>query len=80
MEYCCHVLAGALKRYLDIVDRFQKRVYKAVVPAFFDSLELLAHLPDVTSLSLLSSDGQKFNIFAKKCPTIVSIVFTASFK
>ena len=59
MEYCCHVLAGAPKRYLDIVDRFQKRVCEAVLPALFDSLELLAHLPNVASLSLFSSDRQK---------------------
>ena len=59
MEYCCHVLAGAPKRYLDIVDRFQKRVCEAVLPALFDSLELLAHLPNVASLNLFSSDRQK---------------------
>ena len=55
MEYCCHVLAGAQKRYLDIVDRFQERACRAVGPALSESLELLAHLPDVASLSLLSS-------------------------
>ena len=36
MEYCRHVLAGAPKRYLDIVDRLQQRVCKAVGPAIFD--------------------------------------------
>ena len=29
MEYCCHVLAGAQKRYLDIVNRFQERACRA---------------------------------------------------
>ena len=51
MEYCCHVLAGAPKRDLNILHMFQKRVCKAVGPA----LEPLAHLPDVVSLSPFQS-------------------------
>lgn len=31
--YCCHGWAGAPKYYLDILDRLQKRFYKAVGPA-----------------------------------------------
>ena len=43
MEYCCHVWAGALICYLELLDKLQKRIYKTVVPSLATSLEPLAH-------------------------------------
>ena len=52
MEYCCHVWAGAPKRYLDLLDRLQKRVCRMVGPILAGSLEPLALRRNVASLSL----------------------------
>ena len=60
IEYCYHIWAGAPKRCIDILDKFQKQVCKAVGPALSDSLEPLsgsvkpvAPHCDVAGLSLL---------------------------
>ena len=52
MEYCCHVWAGVLSCYLELLDKLQKRIYRTVGPALAASLEPLAHLQNVASWSL----------------------------
>ena len=53
MEYCCHVWAGAPSHYLeDLLDKLQKRICRIVGPSLAASLEPLAHLRNVASLSL----------------------------
>ena len=44
MEYCCHVWAGAPSCYLELLDKLQKRICRAVGPSFAASLEPLASL------------------------------------
>ena len=51
MKYCCHVWAGALSCYLELLDKLQKRVWRIVGPSLAASLELLAHRRNVVSLS-----------------------------
>ena len=43
MEYCCHFWAGASSCYLELLDKLQKRICRAVGPSFAVSLEPLAH-------------------------------------
>ena len=52
MEYCCHVWAGAPSCYLELLDKLQKRICRAVGPSLAASLEPLAHHRNVASLSL----------------------------
>ena len=52
MEYCCHIWAGAPSCYLDLLDKLQKRICRIVGPSLAASLEPLAHLRNVASLSL----------------------------
>ena len=52
MGYCCHVWAGAPSCYLEMLDELQKRICRTVGPSFAASLETLAHLRNVASLSL----------------------------
>ena len=52
MEYCCHVLAGAPSCYLQLLDKLQKQICRAVGPLFATSLEPLAQRQYVTSLGL----------------------------
>ena len=52
MEYCCHVWAGAPCCYLELLDKLQKRICRAVGPSLAASLEPLAHRLNVASLSL----------------------------
>ena len=49
MKYCCHVWAGALSCYLDILDKLQKRVCRIVGATLATSLEPLAHHRNVAS-------------------------------
>ena len=53
MEYCCHVLAGALSCYLKLSDKLQKQIFRTVGPSLAASLKLLALRRNVASLSLL---------------------------
>ena len=46
-EYCCHVWAGALSCYLDMLYKLQKWVSKTIGPRLAASLELLAHRRNV---------------------------------
>ena len=52
MESCCHVWAGALSCYLELLDKLQKRICRTVGPSLAASLEPLAHRRNVASLSL----------------------------
>ena len=52
MEYCCHVWAGAPRRYLELLDKLQKQTCATVGPSFAASLEPLAHHRNVASLGL----------------------------
>ena len=52
MEYCCHVWAGALNCYLEILDKLQKRICRTVGPSFAASLESLVHHRNVASFIL----------------------------
>ena len=51
-EYCCHIWAGAPRCYLELLDKLQKRICRAVGPSPAASLEPLAHHQNVVSLSL----------------------------
>ena len=53
MEYCCLVWAGAPSCYLELLDKLQKRICRAVGPSLGAFLEPLAHHRKVASLSLL---------------------------
>ena len=48
----CHVWAGALICYLELLDKLQKQLFKTVDFSLAPSLEPLAHRPNVASLSL----------------------------
>ena len=52
MEYCCHIWAGAPSCYLELLHKLQKRICSTVTPSLAASLEPLAHLQNVASLSL----------------------------
>ena len=51
-EYCCHVLAGAPSRYLELLDKLQKPICRTIGPSLATSLESLAHCWNLASLSL----------------------------
>ena len=52
MENRCHVRAGAPSCYLELLDKLQKQIHRAVGPSLAASLEPLAHCRNVASLSL----------------------------
>ena len=52
MEHCCHVWTGAPSCYLELLDKLQKWICRAVGPSLTTSLEPLAHHRNVASLSL----------------------------
>ena len=52
MEYCCHAWASVPSCYLELLDKLQKQIYGTVGPSLATSLEPLAHLRNVASLSL----------------------------
>ena len=52
MEYCCHVLAGGPSCYLEMLGKLQKQICRTASPSLAASLEFLAHLQSVASLSL----------------------------
>ena len=62
--------ASAPKCYLDILDRFQNCVCKAVDPSLSDSLKPLAHCRDVAILSLF------YRHCFEKCSTELIELFT----
>ena len=52
LEYCYHVRTGAPSCYLQLLDKLQKQIGRAVCPSLAASLEPLAHCRNVASLSL----------------------------
>ena len=52
MENRCHVWAGAPSCYLELLDNLQKWICRIVGPSLAVSLEPLAHIQNVASLSL----------------------------
>ena len=52
MENCCHVWAGALGCYLELLDKLQKWICRTVGSSLAASLEPLAHCQNVTRGSL----------------------------
>ena len=52
MEYCCHIWASAPSCFLELLDKFQKQMCRAVGPSLAASLEPLAHRRNVACLSL----------------------------
>ena len=52
MENCCHVWAGALSCYLELLDKLQKWICRTVGHSLAASLEPLAHCQNVASGSL----------------------------
>ena len=49
MEYCCHVWAGAPSSNLDLLDKLQQQICRAVGLSLAASLEPLAHRRNVAS-------------------------------
>ena len=52
MEYCCRAWVSALSRYLDMLDKLQKRMCRTVASSLTVSLEPLVLRRNATSLSL----------------------------
>ena len=52
VEYRCYVWAGAPSCYLELLDKLQKQICRAVGPSLAVSLVPLAHCGNVASLSL----------------------------
>ena len=53
MEYCCHIWAGASSCYLELLEKLQKLICRAVCSSLAASLEPLAQRQNMASLSLL---------------------------
>ena len=69
MEYCCHVWAGAPSCYFDLLDKLQKRICRIVGPSLAASLEPLAHLRNVASLSLF------YRYYFRRCSSELTQLF-----
>ena len=54
MDHRCHVWAGALSGYLEMLDKVQKRICRSVGSSFAASLEPLSHCRNKTSPILFS--------------------------
>ena len=54
MEYCCHVWAGALDIFLELLVKLQKWICWNVGPSLAASLEPLIHSQNVASISLFN--------------------------
>ena len=61
MEYCCHAWAGASSCYLELFDKLQKQLCRAVGP-LLTSLEPLAHRRNV-GITLVDAHLNWFNWF-----------------
>ena len=55
MECCCNAWTGTPSWFLELLDTLQKRIYSTVGASLAASLEPLAHLRNVSSLSLFYS-------------------------
>ena len=63
MEYCCHVWAGAHSCYLELLDKLQKRICRAIGSSLDTSLKPLAHCRNAASLSLF------YRYYFGRCPS-----------
>ena len=63
MEYCCHVWVGAPHCYLELLDKLQKQICRAVDPSLAASLETLAHRRNLASLNLF------YRYYFGRCPS-----------
>ena len=52
MKCCCHVWTGAPSCYLELLDKLQKRICRAVGPSTDTSLEPLAYYRNIARLNL----------------------------
>ena len=52
MKYCCHAWTGAPSFLLELLDKQQKRIFRAVYLLLAASLEPLGHRRNVASLRL----------------------------
>ena len=59
----CHVWAGAPSCYLELLDKLQKQIRRAVGPSLAASLKPLAHQRNVASFKLVSAIFMKFLFF-----------------
>ena len=73
MEYCCHVWAGTPSCCLELLDKLQKRICRAV-PSLATSFEPLAQRRNVASWSL------SYWYYFGRCPSelaqLVPLLFT----
>ena len=51
-EYCCHVWTGAPSCFLELLDKLQKQICRAVDPSLAASLKPLAYCQNLVSLNL----------------------------
>ena len=73
-EYCCHIWAGAPDCYLELLDKLQKRICRAVGPSLAASPEPTAHRRNVVSLSLFSR--YYFGRCSSELAQLVSLLFS----
>ena len=73
MKYCCHVWDGAPSCYLELLDKLQNRVNRAVGTSLAPSLELLAHCRNVASVSLF------YRYYIDKCSSELAELVPLSF-
>ena len=52
MKCCCHVWYVTPSRFLELLDKLQKKICKTTSPSLAASLELLVHHQNIASLSL----------------------------
>ena len=52
MKYCCQAWTGALSCYLEMLDKLQKPICRAVNPSLAASLESMSHCQNLADLSL----------------------------
>ena len=52
MKYCCHAWTGAPSFFLELLDKQEKRIFRAVYLLLAASLEPLGHRRNVASLRL----------------------------
>ena len=60
----CHVWAGAPSCYLELLDKLQKQIRRAVGPSLAASLKPLAHHRNVASFKLVSTIFYEIFIFS----------------
>ena len=66
MEYCFHVSAGAPNCYLELFDKLQKQICRAVCLSLTASLAPMAHCWNVASLSLF------YRCYFGRCSTVLA--------